>query len=423
MSFPRILAVGHGPLLWIQGTLILLCVLANVYSLLGVVAAAEFFRLRPEADPDFQPPISILKPLRGLDPDAYANLSSFFRLEYARYELIFAFESEADPAVLLVRRILEEFPFVDARIVFHPVPIEGSPKVAALASAARASRYELLLVSDGDIRVGPDHLARMVQPMADAGVGVVTCLYRSHGAGWSGTLDAIGLSAEFQRDALVARKVEGVSFAMGSGILIRAAVLEAIGGFDALANHLADDFLLGNLPTRRGYRTEFAHEVVDHSLGTKRFGDLVRHQLRWNRGIRASRPGGYAGMVFTHATALGVLLLAAEKGSPFGWMMLAGTAATSMIAAWLVAVRHLRDQGVRRFLWLVPVRDVLSFVFWIVGMFGSTVHWRGRRFRLGRNGFLTPLRRAPGRRAWAPVGSGIGPAPARREHVERPSQR
>lgn len=423
MSFPSGFVAGHGPLLWIQAALVLLCVLANVYSVLGVVAAAEFFRLRPEADPDFQPPISILKPLRGLDPDAYANLSSFFRLEYPRYELIFAFESESDAAVPLVRRILEEFPAVDARIVFHPVPIEGSPKVAALASAAKASRYRYLLVSDGDIRVGPHHLARMIQPMSDPGVGVVTCLYRSRGAGWSGTLDALGLSAEFQRDALVARKVEGVSFAMGSGILIRAAVLEAIGGFDAFANHLADDFLLGNLPTRRGYRTEFAHEVVDHSLGTRRFVDLVDHQLRWNRGIRVSRPGGYAGMVFTHATALGLLLLAAEKGSLFGWTMLAGTVATSMIAAWLVAVRHIQDQGVRRFLWLVPVRDVLSFVFWIVGFFGSTVHWRGRRFRLEGKGLLTPVRAVPGRRAWEPAGSRRGPAPARREHVGRPSRK
>ncbi|MDQ6894572.1 MAG: bacteriohopanetetrol glucosamine biosynthesis glycosyltransferase HpnI [Acidobacteriota bacterium] len=399
MNILRGVLADHGPLFWVQAGLVVLCVIANVYSVLCVVAASQFFRLRPKLDPDFHPPISILKPLRGLDPDAYANLSSFFRLKYPRYELIFALESEFDAAVPLVRRILEEFPDVDARIVFHPVPIEGSPKVAGLASAARASRYKLLLVSDGDIRVGPDHLSRMVQPMADPIVGVVTCLYRSHGNGWSGTLDAIGLSAEFQRDALVARKVEGVSFAMGSGILIRAAVLEAIGGFDALANHLADDFLLGNLPTRRGYRTEFAHEVVDHSLGTRRFVDLVRHQLRWNRGIRASRPGGYAGMVFTHATALGVLLLAAEKGSLVGWMILAGTVAISMFAAWFVAVLHLKDQGVRRFLWLVPVRDVLSFVFWIAGMFGSTVHWRGRRFRLGRDGLLTPVRAAAARRA------------------------
>ncbi|HEY6147973.1 MAG TPA: glycosyltransferase, partial [Thermoanaerobaculia bacterium] len=221
MSFPGILTADHGPLLWIQGALVLLCVLANVYSILGVVAAAEFFRLRPEADPDFHPPVSILKPLRGLDPDAYANLSSFFRLEYPRYELIFAVESESDAAVALVRRILREFPHADARIVFHPAPIEGSPKVAALASAAKASRYELLLISDGDIRVGPHHLSRMVAPMSDPRVGAVTCLYRSHGAGWAGILDAIGLTAEFQRDALVARKVEGVSFAMGSGILIR----------------------------------------------------------------------------------------------------------------------------------------------------------------------------------------------------------
>ncbi|MDQ2870518.1 MAG: bacteriohopanetetrol glucosamine biosynthesis glycosyltransferase HpnI [Acidobacteriota bacterium] len=410
MTLFRALSTGHTALFWIQAALVVMCVFANLYSILGIAAASDFFALRRRVDPDFRPPVSILKPLCGLDPDAYRNLSSFFRQDYPKYEVIFGVESEADPAVPIVRQILAEFPEVEARIVFHPPPLEGSPKVASLAHAAASSRHALLLVSDADIRVGPDHLTRMVQPMADPAIGVVTCLYRSHGQGWAGALDALGLSAEFQRDALVARKVEGVSFAMGSGILIRADALKAIGGFDAVANYLADDFLLGNLPTRHGYRAEFAQDVVDHVLSTKTFGDLIRHQLRWNRGIRVSRPGGYAGMVFTHAASLSVLLLAAEKASPFGLLMFAATIAISVAAAWLVAVGLLRDEGARRWIWLVPVRDLLSFALWIGGMFGSTVHWRGRRFRLGRYGLLLPLPAPP-----TPVFSPLTRSGARRE--------
>jgi ceramide glucosyltransferase len=380
----------HGLFIWIRIVLAIACLLGDAYYLFAIVAAREFFARRRPVDRDFHPSVSILKPLRGLDPDAFRSLSSFFHQDYPDYEVIFGLESPDDPALAVVRRIMSDHPETPARIVFYTAPAEGSPKVASLAHAALSSRHPLLLVSDADIRVGPQHLRAMVQPMCDPHVGVVTCLYRSEGSGLSGRLDALGLSTEFQRDALVARKVEGISFAMGSGILIRRSVLEAIGGFESVANYLADDFLLGNLPTRHGYRVEFAHEVVDHALATRTFGDLIRHQLRWNRGIRVSRPGGYAGLVFTHGAALSFLALAVERGSSLGWGLFGSGVALSMLSAWLITGRLLDDAGTRRALWAVPLRDVLSFFLWIGGMFGSTVDWRGRRFHLGRNGALTP---------------------------------
>ena len=393
MSLPHALhavLVGHGAVLWTGSLLAAVCMLANVYTLLGVAAAREFFCRREEDESLFEPPVSILKPLRGLDPDAYRNLSSFFRQDYPEYEIVFAFESESDPAVPLVRRIAGEFPNVPARLVFRPAPATGSPKVASVAHAASASRHPFLLASDADIRVSPGHLRAMVRPLHDPQVGVVTCLYRSSGEGAVGRLDALGLSVEFQRDVLVARKVEGISFAMGSGILIRREVLEAIGGFDALSDSLTDDYLLGNLPRRMGYRIEFARDVVDHALSTRTWSELVRHQLRWNRGIRKSRPGGYAGLFLTHAPSLAFLFLIAESFSTFAWGLFAATLALSIASAWMVAGRLLDDEGVRRSLWLVPIRDALSFVLWIAGMFGNTVEWRGRRFRIGAYGLLTP---------------------------------
>lgn len=380
----------HGPSFWIRAVLAVACLLGDAYYLFAIVAAREFFARRRPVDRDFHPPVSILKPLRGLDPDAFRNLASFFRLDYPDYELIFGLESQDDPALPVLRRIMRDHPDTPARIVFYTAPAEGNPKVASLSHAASSSRHPLLLVSDADIRVGPQYLRAMVQPMRGARIGVVTCLYRSEGSGLPGRLDALGMSTEFQRDVLVARKVEGISFAMGSGILMRRSVLETIGGFESVSNFLADDFLLGNLPTRHGYRVEFAHEVVDHTLATRTFGDLIRRQLRWNRGIRVSRPGGYAGLLFTHGAAVSFLALAAERGSSLGWSLFGSSVALSMLSAWLITGRLLDDAGTRRALWAVPLRDLLSFFLWIGGMFGSTVDWRGRRFHLGPNGALTP---------------------------------
>jgi len=242
------LLVGHGLLFWTGAALAALCVLANVYTVLGVAAAREFFSRREPDATGSLPPVSILKPVRGVDPNADRSLTSFFRQDYPEYEIVFAFESEEDPAVPLVRRIADAFPNVPSRLVFRPVPATGSPKVASVAHAAEASRFGVLLASDSDIRVSPGHLRAMVRSLSDPKVGVVTCLYRSNGPGAIGRLEALGLTTEFQRDVLVARKVEGISFAMGSGILIRRPVLDAIGGFEALSESLTDDYLLGNLP-------------------------------------------------------------------------------------------------------------------------------------------------------------------------------
>ena len=195
--------------------------------------------------------------------------------------------------------------------------------------------------------------------------------------------------------------MEGVRFAMGSGILIRGGVLEAIGGLAAVADYLADDYLFGLLPTRAGYRVELAREVVDHHLATRRFVDLARHQLRWNRGIRVSRPWGYAGLAFTHGTAASLLLLALQTPPLLGWSVCAATVGLRLLMAWIVAGRFLNDEEATRSLWLVPLRDLVSFSLWVFGFLGNTIEWRGRRFRLQADGKLLPL----------PVETRLAPAP------------
>jgi len=247
--------------------------------------------------------------------------------------------------------------------------MSGGLDSTSIAAMAAEARHGLLLVSDSDIRVGPWHLSRLVEPMADPGVGVVTCLYRSDARGFAGHLDALGLSTDFQPS-----------------------VLEAAGGFGAIADFLADDYLLGNLPVRSGYRAELSADVVEHELGTATLRGLVEHQIRWNRGIRAMRPLGYAGLLFTQGTPASLGLLALAGAFPGARALAALTLALRLWMAWYVAGRCLRDAAARKALWLVPARDLLGFGLWLCAFFGDSVVWRGRRFRLAHGGRLVSER-------------------------------
>jgi ceramide glucosyltransferase len=369
-----------------------ICMSAILYYLYAIYSARGFFGARPRWTSHDRPPISILKPIRGLDVGAYENFASFCRQDYPRYEVIFGAEVEDEPGLEVARAIARDFPDTDVKIVVNDRSIGTNRKVSNLANMAAEAKYAHLLVSDSDIRVDPSHLQMLARPLEDPEVGVVTCLYRSKASGTAGWIDALGLSTEFQPSVLVARGVEGMSFAMGSGILIRRGVLASIGGFAAFADYLADDFQLGNRPSQLGYRVELSPYVVEHRLSTAGFQELLWHQMRWYRGIRSSRPWGYAGLVFTQGVAAALALVLLAPLSPLAWALAAATVGVRLTMAWFVAVRCLKDEAARRFLWFVPARDLLSCVLWLVAFFGGTIVWRGERFRLERGGRLVPFR-------------------------------
>jgi len=367
------------------------CVSASFYYLFAVSCALSFFG-RPFRHNDcFTPPITILKPLCGLDRGAYENLASFCRQNYPQYQIVFGSDDVADPALSVARRIAKDFPERDIRVVVHRGPRTPNPKVGTLAAMATDASNALLLVSDSDIRVDEDHLRRLVAPMADPAVGVVTCLYRSRAESFAGTLNALGLSTDFQPAVLVARRFEGITFGLGSGILIRRAVLDAVGGFAEIANYLSDDYFLGLLPMRAGYRVELLPEVVSHELGGSTLRDVVDSQMRWNRGIRSVRPLGYAGLFLNQGTPASLLLLGMAWPSRAALALSGSTLVLRLAMAWLIAVRCLRDEPARRYLWLVPLRDLFGFVLWFGAFFGDSVVWRGRRFRLKSDGRLVSV--------------------------------
>jgi ceramide glucosyltransferase len=365
------------------------------YYCYAMYAAIEFFAHPTSVKADFHPPVSILKPICGLDSDAYENLASFCRQDYPEYQIVFGVQDPRDPSVEVVKQIIHDFPTIDIQLIISDRVIGTNLKVSNLANAVAEAKHEILLLADSDIQVQPDYLQQVVQPLCDAAVGVVTCMYRSQAQGWVSAFEAIGISTEFLPSVLVARKLEGMAFAMGATIVIRKSVLEAIGGFSAVASYLGDDFKLGNLPAQAGYQVVLSDYVVDHVLATESVSAFIHHQTRWTRGNRSARPLGYAGLIFTHGTATSLIFLLATGGSFLSWSVLSVTWSLRLLMAWVVGVKQLKDPAAKKLLWSVPLRDLVSFALWCYSFIGNTIEWRGRRLRLMRGGKLVTLAPKP----------------------------
>ncbi len=354
-----------------------------VYCLLVAYAARHYLAGRTSATAD-SPPVSVLKPLAGSDEGLEQNLRSFFSLDYPEFELLFAVRESTDPAVRVVQKLQSEFPGVPARLIVTGEPPYPNAKVYSLDRMLAAARHDLLVMSDSDIRVTPGMLRSIAGEFADPRLGLATCPYRAvPGPSLWSTLEAIGMNTEFFAGVLVARIVEGMKFALGPTIAARRAALAAIGGFDRVKDYLAEDFVLGRLVAEAGWRTSLSGFLIEHRIGSQPFRSNMGHRLRWMRSTRRSRPAGYVGQVFTNPIPLALLLVAT---SPPWWPLLLATLALRALAAWAVAGWVLHDRLTARRWWLVPLQDLLSFAFWLAGFFGTSIHWRGRTYRLLSDG-------------------------------------
>ncbi len=375
--------------------LLALCGAAMVYDCLAIVAARRFF-LQPRAVArEFHPPIAILIPVHGLDRGAAENFRSLCRQEYPSYQVIVGVDNARDPAIPLVRQIIREFPERTIRLVMGRQRHGANPKVSNLANMEPEATDPLVLIVDSDIRVGPDYLRRLVQPLRDPQVGLVTCMCRSVARGPAETLEALRISTEFCPSVLVAARVGAISFALGSSMLVRRSVLTAIGGFQAVGDYLADDYRLGHLVAASGSRVVLSEYVVDHTLATGTLRDLIARQVRWNRGIRAARPAGYAGLLVTYGAPMSLMLVVVAGGALWSWAVLGATWTVRCGMAWIVGARCLRDPSAARYWWLAPIQDMLSCVLWGVSLFGTTIRWRDHSFRLTRSGKLAEVSVAP----------------------------
>src|SRR5579883_870386 len=370
---------------------VLLVLLAGAlaYSVLTIVAAARYRAARPAAPASLQEPISILKPLAGLDLDLEANLRSFFQQDYARFEILFAVRSSADPAAGVVEKLKREYPRVSARLLITGEPPYSNAKVYSLACMLAEASYDLVVMSDSDVRAGPDLLKVVAAEFQDPAIGIATCPYRAvPGPSFWSRLEAAGMNTDFLAGILVARILEGMRFAVGPTIVARRRVLDAIGGFDRLKDFLAEDFAMGRFAAEAGHGVVLSSYIIEHHIGSSDFRHNAAHRLRWARSTRRSRPFGYLGQILTMPLPLAGLATAAK---PTWWPLvlvaLLARAAAAQAVCWGVL-------GVKANWVLLLAEDLAGFCFWIAGFFGSTITWRGRRYRLRPDGRFELLTQA-----------------------------
>ena len=376
---------------------ILGCVSSSLYYFLCLWSAAVFLRERKHRSlsrSQFLPPVSILKPLKGTDPEMYDSFRSHCLQDYPDYEIIFGVSDAEDPAIESVQQLQEEFPERAIHLIVCKEILGPNVKVSNLEQMVSSARFEHLIVNDSDIRVENDYLQRVMKPLADQHTGMVTCLYRGVATATLGSkLEALGIETDFCAGVLAARQLEkGLHFGLGSTLAFRHSDLERIGGFRALVDFLADDYELGLRLSRLKKKVVLSDVVVETHLAEYGLGGFLQHQLRWFRGVRDARLGGYIGLVSTFGILWGLLALFFSGGAPWTWAVLGAVLLLRMGLAFVMCRAVLQDEDAVEALWLVPLRDLIAVGVWIVSFAGHTVMWRGDRFEL-KNGRL--VRPAP----------------------------
>jgi ceramide glucosyltransferase len=339
------------------------------------------------------PPVSILKPLKGTDPEMYESFRSHCLQDYPEYEILFGVSDASDPAAELVEKLQREFPSRAIRLVRCEENLGANGKVSSLIQLAAAAKYDFILVNDSDIRVAPDYLRIVIAELQATDTGLVTCLYRGVPADTiASRLESLGISTDFVPGVLAARQIEGgLHFGLGSTLALRRKDLEAVGGFEAIADYLGDDYELGKRIADTGLKVELSNATVDTFLPAYSFSGFFSHQLRWARTIRASRPGGYAGLLVTYTLPWAILCFVLARGATWAWALFAGAALLRLSMVLVAGVSVLQDKDVPRSLWLLPIRDILAVIVWAGGLVGKKIVWRGEEFYLDR-GKLTRVK-------------------------------
>ena len=366
-----------------------------VYYLICLWSASVFLReqtaARSRPTPrEATPPISILKPLKGTDPQIYECLRSHCLQDYPEYEIIFAVSDPDDPAIASVKKLQSELPANRIQLIVCPKILGANIKVSNLAQMLPLARHDHLIVNDSDIRVERNYLRRVIAPLADPTVGMVTCLYRGVAAPTLGSrLEALGISTDFCAGVLAARQLEGgISFGLGSTLAFRRVDVQTIGGFESFADYLADDYELGRRIADLGLKVELSDVVVETVLPPYRMRNFFQHQLRWSRAIRDARAGGYIGLIFTFGLMWSVVTVISASGARWSWELFASVTFLRLLMALVIGRVVLADRQLSRKLWLIPLRDITAVAVWIASFAGHTVSWRGDNFHL-RNGKLS----------------------------------
>ena len=366
---------------------------AVAYSLLSLISARNFFRSSIPGYHPTVPDVTILKPLKGMDEDSYANFATFCQQEYpAEVQLLFSVASAEDPVISVIQRLTEEFPDQDIALIVNPAIHGPNYKVSNLINSYPKAKHDIIIICDSDIRVTPDYLSRVIAHFNDPGVGLVTSLYRTSSVhGLATAIEATGFTTEMIPNVMVALQLEGLSFALGASMAVRREALAAIGGFETLAHYLADDYQLGNKVHSAGWRIALDRCFVESMVKAEDLPTVFSRQLRWARTMRISRPGGYlaSGITFPFPAAVLAAFLASGPSSALTAICLLYVVRLTVNTYFSRTL--VQDNLLPRWLWLIPLRDMLSFFSWALSFLGNSVEWRGNRFRLKPGGKLEEI--------------------------------
>ncbi|HXU21082.1 MAG TPA: bacteriohopanetetrol glucosamine biosynthesis glycosyltransferase HpnI [Verrucomicrobiae bacterium] len=371
----------------VRDVFLLLSLAPFAYYLLAIFAAQRFFRgVGPSLAvplPNHPPGISILKPIHGLDRETYQNYASFCRQNYPEFEILFCVSDAGDPAVPVIANLIRDFPERSIRLLIGSEPLGASDKVNKLARMAREATHEVLIVSDSDVRVGPNFLRAIATSLADPKVGGVTCLYRGLVEEcFAATLEALGNSTDFAPGVLVAWLLgnHALDFMLGAVMATTKTHLAEIGGFESLVDYFSDDYELGNRLAASGHRVKLSRFPVSIVYQSERLPAAFRHQLRWNLSIRYSRPWGHLGLIFTQGLPWTVLALILAPSPDVAAEYIAAYVLLRGTMAWVVGAWGMRDRLVRHKFWALPLRDAFAFFVWLASFFPQRIHWRGQQF-------------------------------------------
>jgi ceramide glucosyltransferase len=369
----------------VRDVLLLLAPAPFAFYLIAIFASLRFFRAPRRSEPaqaaDFTPPISILKPIRGLDRETYENYASFCHQDYPEFEILFGVSDADDPAIPIIERIIRDFPSRSIRLLIGSEPIGASDKVNKLCRMAREAHHDILLVSDSDVRVEPEFLRSIAAPFRDAGTGGVTCLYRGlAGDCVAATLEALGNSTDFAPGVLVAHLFGELDFMLGAVMATPKAQIAAIGGFESLADYFCDDFELGNRIAASGKKVVLSGFPVSIVYPRESLGQAFRHQLRWNLSIRYSRPWGHFGLLFSQGLPWAILGAVLAPSAVIAGSYLGAYVVLRCLLAFIAGVWGMQDETVRRWWRLLPLRDLFAFAVWVASFFPQRIHWRDREF-------------------------------------------
>jgi ceramide glucosyltransferase len=365
---------------------------STAFSILVLAAVRRFTRRRRMLQPAFCEAVSLFKPLHGNEPNLEAHLETFFQQDYPSYEILFGARVSSDEGLQAARRVAARYPYIPVRFVLTGEPWHINAKVSTLELMEKIAAHDIFIVSDSDVRVTPDYIREVAAPFVRAEVGAVTCLYRGVAdRGLWPQLEAAGMSVEMTAGVLVADLMEGMQFTLGPTMAVRRACLREMGGFGVLGAYCADDFMLGNRVHEAGHQVELSTHVIDHIVLNHGFADSQKHQIRWMKSTRFSRPKGHFGTCLTFSVPFGILGFFAAwllHHPALGVYLLAYSAIARALLAAVVGSVVVQDKSLLRTSLLFPVRDLLGFVYWAASYLSNRIVWRNQIYTLAAGGFM-----------------------------------